>query len=210
MTSPWIASLLAIFAWWFATGAILVAVRRADRLGRHGMTTFMGLPLLAFGIWAVAASLHDASVFGVYVGFAGALAIWGWIELAFLSGVITGPMRDDCPPGLAGRDRFFRAFSTVAYHELALTVGREKRREVFLRKIETDVAIEIAVGGIAREERRAGGAGEVCQAVAHAEGLVPRPRRRDGTRRIERQPDASDREGDHGDQELRVFRGAAA
>jgi putative photosynthetic complex assembly protein 2 len=123
MTSPWIASLLAIFAWWFATGAILVAVRRADRLGRHGMTTFMGLPLLAFGIWAVAASLHDASVFGVYVGFAGALAIWGWIELAFLAGVITGPMRDDCRPGFAGRDRFFRAFSTVAYHELALTVG---------------------------------------------------------------------------------------
>lgn len=123
MTSPWIASLIAIFVWWFATGAILVAVRRADRLDRHGMTTFMGLPLMAVGIWAVAASLHDASVAGVYIGFAGALAIWGWIELAFLAGVITGPMRDDCPPGLAGRDRFFRAFSTVAYHELALTLG---------------------------------------------------------------------------------------
>jgi putative photosynthetic complex assembly protein 2 len=123
MTSPWIASLIAIFVWWFSTGAILVAVRRADRLGTHGMTVFMGLPLLALGVWAVAASLADASAAGVYHGFAGALAIWGWVELAFLAGVITGPQRDECPSGLAPRDRFFRAFQTVAYHELALTFG---------------------------------------------------------------------------------------
>ncbi len=123
MSSPWIASLVAVFVWWFSTGAILVAVRRADRLGRHGMTVFAGLPLLALGVWAVAASLADASVAGVYLGFAGALAIWGWVELAFLAGVITGPMRDDCPSGLSGRDRFFRAFQTVAYHELALVLG---------------------------------------------------------------------------------------
>ena len=123
MTSPWIASLIAIFVWWFSTGAILVAVRRADRLGTHGMTVFMGLPLLALGVWAVSVSLLDASVTGVYIGFAGALAIWGWIELAFLAGVVTGPMRDNCPSGLPPKDRFFRAFQTVAYHELALTLG---------------------------------------------------------------------------------------
>lgn len=123
MTSPWIASLIAVFVWWFSTGAILVAVRRADRLGSHGMTVFAGLPLLALGVWAVSTSLGDATVYGVYVGFAGALAIWGWIELTFLAGVITGPMRDDCPPGLSERDRFFRAFQTVTYHELALVLG---------------------------------------------------------------------------------------
>jgi len=123
MSSPWIASLIAIFVWWFSTGAILVAVRRADRLGTHGMTVFMGLPLLALGAWAVNESLADVSVYGAYLGFAGALAIWGWIELAFLAGVITGPQREDCPSGLAPGDRFFRAFSTVAYHELALTLG---------------------------------------------------------------------------------------
>ncbi len=123
MTSPWIASLFAIFVWWFSTGAILVAVRRADRLGTHGMTVFSWLPLLALGIVAVVLSLADASVFGAYMGFIGALAIWGWIELAFLAGVIAGPMRDDCLPGLSGKARFQRAFGTVAYHELALTIG---------------------------------------------------------------------------------------
>ena len=123
MTSPWIASLFAVFAWWFSTGAILVAVRQADRRGTHGLTVFAGLPLLVVGIWAAVASLAEADVFGVYLGFMGALAVWGWIELAFLAGVVTGPMRDDCLPGLQGKDRFYRAFATVAHHELLLTVG---------------------------------------------------------------------------------------
>ncbi|PUB17419.1 putative photosynthetic complex assembly protein PuhE [Yoonia sediminilitoris] len=123
MTSPWIASLLAIFVWWFSTGAILLAVRRADRSGKHLQTVITALPLLVFGGWAVWMSLADTSVIGIYLGFLGALAIWGWIELAFLAGVVTGPMRDVCPPGLQGKDRFFRAFGTVAYHELLLTVG---------------------------------------------------------------------------------------
>ena len=123
MASPWVASLIAVFVWWFSTGAILVAVRRADRQGRHGMTVFAGLPLLALGLWAVQVSLADGSVAGIYLAFGGALAIWGWIELAFLAGVITGPLREPCPPGLRASDRFFRAFSTVAYHELALVIG---------------------------------------------------------------------------------------
>jgi len=123
MTSPWVAPFLAIFAWWFSTGVILMVVRRADRLGTHGMTVFSALPMVALGIWAVSASLQELSALGAYLGFAGALAIWGWIELAFLAGVITGPQREDCPPNLKGGARFHRAFQTVAYHELALTLG---------------------------------------------------------------------------------------
>lgn len=86
-------------------------------------TVLAGLPLLGLGTWAVWMSLSDASVVGVYHGFLGALAIWGWIELAFLAGVVTGPMKDDCLPGLKGQARFFRAFATLAYHELLLTVA---------------------------------------------------------------------------------------
>lgn len=123
MTSPWIASLLAIFVWWFSTGVILLAVRRADRSSNHLQTVVAAVPLLAFGGWAVWASLADTSVTGIYLSFLGALAVWGWIELAFLAGVITGPVQDACPPCLQGKDRFFRAFGAVAYHELLLTVG---------------------------------------------------------------------------------------
>ena len=123
MTSPWIAALFALFVWWFSTGAILLAVRRSDQRGGHGMLVLAGLPFLALGIGLVLGSLQGQSVWAAYQGFLGALAIWGWIELAFLAGVVTGPLRQPAVPGQTGVDRFLRAFSTLAYHEMLLAFG---------------------------------------------------------------------------------------
>jgi len=121
----WIAACTALFVWWFATGAILIAVRRADRKGgeAHVMNTVLGIPLLVFGLAMVGVSAGDPGIMAVYGGFLGALAIWGWIELAFLSGVITGPERRACPAGLAPGARFVRAWWTVAHHEMLLLAG---------------------------------------------------------------------------------------
>lgn len=125
MSNPAVLTLLAIFLWWFFTGAILLAVRWADRQGgaAHGMVTVAGVPLLALGTAGVILSLAGTSVWTVYAGFLGALAVWGWIELAFLTGIIAGPERRTCPPGLSGWPRFWRAWGTVAHHEVALTLG---------------------------------------------------------------------------------------
>ncbi len=123
MTAPWIAALFALFVWWFSTGVILLAVRRADRDGRHGMLVLAGLPFLVIGVAMVAGSLGRVDAAGVYQGFLGALAIWGWIELVFLAGVVTGPMRDAALPGQRGQARFMRAFAALAYHELLLVLG---------------------------------------------------------------------------------------
>ena len=125
MDHPLTLTLIAIFLWWFFTGVILVAVRWADRQGgaAHGMVVLAGVPVLALGAAGVITSLPGTSVPAVYAGFLGALAIWGWIELAFLAGVLTGPERRPCPPGLAGGARFRRAWNTVAHHELALALG---------------------------------------------------------------------------------------
>ena len=124
LSAIWIAALLALFVWWFATGAILIAVRRADARGpgAHAMNTLLGLPLLVLGLALVGTST-GGGVAASYGAFLGALAIWGWIELAFLSGVITGPERRPCPPGLPRAARLMRAWWTVAYHELALLAG---------------------------------------------------------------------------------------
>jgi putative photosynthetic complex assembly protein 2 len=61
----------------------------------------------------------DDSVAGVYWVFSAALAIWGWIELAFLTGIITGP-NQPLPEGHSEWGRFIRAWGTVAYHEMLL------------------------------------------------------------------------------------------
>ncbi len=124
MASPWIAALTALFLWWFSTGAILIAVRHADRAGgRAPLTcTLAALPLLLGGLWAFAATLGDTSPGAVYLGFIAALAIWGWVETAFLTGLITGPNPHPCPPDAPEWERFIRAWGTVAYHEMLLTV----------------------------------------------------------------------------------------
>jgi len=123
--SPWFAVVVALFLWWFSTGAILLVVKRADRAGdgAHLWATLSGLPFLVFGIAGYGASLGDASLFGVYLAFFSALAIWGWIELAFLTGIITGPNRAPCPPGMRGWRRFRAACGTLAHHEILLATA---------------------------------------------------------------------------------------
>ncbi len=122
MTNPWLAALAALFLWWFSTGIILWRVRVADNRGRrqHRVSVLAGLPLLAVGVWLAIHGADDATVTGVYLGFVAALALWGWIELAFLSGVITGPNTAVCPVGARLPERFWRAVGTIAWHEAAL------------------------------------------------------------------------------------------
>jgi putative photosynthetic complex assembly protein 2 len=57
---------------------------------------------------------------GVYLAFLSALAVWGWVELAFLTGVVAGPNRHPCPRGVPEWERFIRAWGTIAYHEMLL------------------------------------------------------------------------------------------
>ena len=123
MSSPWIAGLFALFVWWFSTGAILMVVRRADLAGWRArmMVTGAALPLLAVGIWGFIASAGATGTGAVYAGFLSALAIWAWVELAFLTGAVTGPNPYACPDDLPEWERFIRAWGTVAYHEMLLT-----------------------------------------------------------------------------------------
>jgi len=110
--------LVAVFLWWFGTGAILLA----DGLARRGpRTSLVVASLLAGGAVAgVILARGEATPAGAYVGFGCALVLWGWHEASFLMGVLTGPRRTPCPPGLTGVARFRAAAATVIHHELAL------------------------------------------------------------------------------------------
>ena len=90
--------------------------------GRACLTTILGLPLLFGGGWAFLATLDDLSLMGVYGAFLGILALWAWVELSFLTGTVTGPHEEPCPPNRSGWERFLRAWSTIAYHEIVLTL----------------------------------------------------------------------------------------
>ena len=120
--SPWVVALSAIFIWWFSTGILLWRVRHADNHGpeAHVVSVIAGLPMLFAGVWGYSHTLADPTVKGVYVAFLSSLAVWGWIELAFLSGVITGPNTDPCPRHAGRTERFLRAVGTVLWHEIVL------------------------------------------------------------------------------------------
>lgn len=123
--SPWIAALAALFLWWFSTGVLLWRVKSADNgpEGQHLCSVALGLPLVVGGLAGAQAAVAMPGAAGAYLGFASALALWGWIELAFLSGVITGPNRTPCPPQATLGARFVRAVGTIAWHELALVAA---------------------------------------------------------------------------------------
>ncbi|MEM8577000.1 MAG: putative photosynthetic complex assembly protein PuhE [Pseudomonadota bacterium] len=123
--SPWIAAIIALFVWWFSTGAILMAVKYADQAGpvARQNTVLAGVPLLALGIYGVWWSLPQETILGVYVAFLSALMIWGWIELTFLTGIITGPNPYALPDGEPEWARFVRAWGTLAYHEMLLVAA---------------------------------------------------------------------------------------
>jgi putative photosynthetic complex assembly protein 2 len=67
-------------------------------------------------------TLRTVTPLGALTAFTCAIVLWGWHELTFLMGVVTGPRMDVCPPGARGWPRFILAASTLIYHEIALAL----------------------------------------------------------------------------------------
>jgi putative photosynthetic complex assembly protein 2 len=61
-----------------------------------------------------------SDLLGAYVGFTAGVLVWGWLEMVYFMGAVTGPHKAVCPPGCAGWQRFRLALSTSIYHELLL------------------------------------------------------------------------------------------
>ena len=114
------AVLYTVFLWWFSTGAILWL----DRLPRatHRWSLAAATAVAAAAVFALVASAGDPTPTGAVLAFTCALGLWGWHEVSFLMGFITGPRTSRCPPGASGWRRFSMAASTVIYHEIALAL----------------------------------------------------------------------------------------
>ena len=122
MASPWIAAASAVFAWWISTGAILYAVHKSDDKGFEAKRAIVLVtaPAALIGFMIIRGSLAPMTIGNVYLSFFGALLVWGWMELSFLTGYITGPSRKPLSPN---GSRFLQAFKTVAFHEIMLLAG---------------------------------------------------------------------------------------
>jgi putative photosynthetic complex assembly protein 2 len=75
---------------------------------------------VAGACYGLVQTAQDTSPTGAYISFLSALAVWGWLEMSFLMGFITGPRRTGCPADAAGWRRFQLAVQALLYHELAI------------------------------------------------------------------------------------------
>ncbi len=118
MTTIALAIAATLFAWWFGTGAIFW-LNGLERGARRWSLAGASVVLLA-ALAGIAATAQDATVGAVYLSFACGLLVWAWVELTFLTGVITGPNRTPAPAGLSLAARFRLAVGAILWHELTI------------------------------------------------------------------------------------------
>jgi putative photosynthetic complex assembly protein 2 len=107
--------------WWVSTGLILYL----DGLPRRTFRwTILGATiLLAAGVFGLVASRDEPTVSGALTAFTSAILVWGWNEVLFLTGALTGSNRDRCPEGVGEGRRFRLAASAILHHELGLAAS---------------------------------------------------------------------------------------
>lgn len=112
--------LYAVALWFAGTGLVLWLDRRPRRSFRPSLAA--ASVAAAGGVAAIVWSAGDPGTLAAYVGFTGALIVWGWHELSFLTGAVTGPNRRPLPAGTRGWRRFRLAAGTLIWHEIALAL----------------------------------------------------------------------------------------
>lgn len=111
----------AVLMWWFTTGIILFLDGLPRATFRWSMTAATAVLLAAAHLLRTSAA--DASVGGAYMAFSCAVLVWGWLEMSFLMGFITGPRHHGCAERCRGWRHFAHAVQAIAYNELATLAG---------------------------------------------------------------------------------------
>lgn len=121
MLQMFLASVFVIFLWWASTGLILYLDGLPTRTYRWSVLG--ATVLLCAGLALLIESRAATSAAGAYLAFTGAMIVWGWNELLFLTGFLTGPRRTPCPSDAAGWPRVRYAVESILYHEIALLLS---------------------------------------------------------------------------------------
>ncbi len=104
--------------WWVSTCLILFL----DSLPRQTFRWSMAVAtvVLAGAVYGLVLSSTDTSVTGAYTAFTCGVLIWGWLEISFYMGYVTGPRTHHCDQGCGGWRHFGHAIQASLYHELAV------------------------------------------------------------------------------------------
>lgn len=112
---------LATIAIWFIATGLVAWIDNRERATFPRSLALGGVAGLA-GLTAVFLSMGSASVWSAYIAFGGAILVWSWHEIGFLTGAVSGPRREICDPSVSGWERFRQASATLIHHEITLAV----------------------------------------------------------------------------------------
>ncbi len=111
----------AVLLWWLGTGIVILLDRVPASCGGRKTVTFVAASSFSIAaLICIGQTGGSKSLAAAYAGFSCAVVLWGWHELAFLSGWLTGPRRVQATPGSGGMQRFREAVQVILWHELAL------------------------------------------------------------------------------------------
>jgi putative photosynthetic complex assembly protein 2 len=112
--------LAALIAWWFGTGAVMWL----DGLPRRSAAVALAVATVVAvaALVCISRTAQHTSVGAAYAGFACAILVWAWHELAFLTGWLTGPRKRPCSAPAHGPTRFHEGVQVILWHELAIIV----------------------------------------------------------------------------------------
>ncbi|MEN3792985.1 putative photosynthetic complex assembly protein PuhE [Fulvimarina sp. MAC3] len=111
-------ALFALVVWWASTVAIIWLDGLPQKTFKYSMIG--ATVVFALSLWGLEWSSHDTSVTGAYYAFTFGLLAWGWQEMSFYMGYVTGPRKQPCPENCRGWPHFVHAVQTSLWHELAI------------------------------------------------------------------------------------------
>ena len=111
----WLALAVALLLWWLMTGLALMSVHQPRALRQP---IFLLVTILATAsIWGVEVNSASHTTLATVTGFAMGLIIWAWLELSYLMGYVTGPVKRSATASMTSPQRFYNALGTTIYHE---------------------------------------------------------------------------------------------
>lgn len=118
MTILALSALFALLLWWASTGIVLYLDQRPRPTyarSLRGASIVGGLALAG-----LVATRDLVTVGGACLAFTCAILVWGWHEISFLTGRLTGTRRHACADGCGGWRHFRHAVEAIIHHEVAL------------------------------------------------------------------------------------------
>jgi putative photosynthetic complex assembly protein 2 len=111
-------ALFSLFVWWFSTGAIIFLDNLPRKTFKWSLLGASAVFLVC--LWGIRHTSGQATTAAAYWAFFYGLFAWGWQEISYYMGIVTGTRKQPCPEGCGGWAHFIHAIQTSIWHELAI------------------------------------------------------------------------------------------